>query len=805
MRLTLRTLLAYLDHTLEPQDEAILREKVETSAIAGGIIQQIESATANDRLVPPSPDAVGPTTDANVIGEYLDSTLPMESIADVERQCLESPAHLAEVAACHQILAKALGEPAVVTPELRRSIYALGNQENAVANDLPDNKTDVGPDLHATLKAATKVIRKNHGPNSEYEPNDAVGATTTIAASDTDYGGNQNTQRSEKSDGATSSGSQKDSKLQVAKAGDRTRAQLEAIGPLLSGGRPSRVVPYLVTLALMAAFLLIFAKAVQPLFQSERRDSLAQRDDDTAEADDSLQSAEQESLVPPVVPTTEPDATGQPEPAVQPNPTSPEITPSETTPTQAPPAEVPSTNVDQQESPPALTPAPTVAPAAMLDAAEQETPGTNDALDALLPGPRRIGVVQDDGGLLMTQDPETGQWNRVTTSTPVTAGDVFVCGPTFRARITLLQGGELDVVGPAAFRLDQLVDTTSGNGRTFLTVDFGRMTLLATKPELSVSVASPAGSGRLTLPRVSAAAALVVDFQRPAGSDALNPTTSQPLLQLVSVQDTVLWRAANSTNPAESPKDVELATRQWLLVSGSEVIANQSLASAPSWFDPTTNGTNAASTEAKKGLVEFLDGSKPLELQLREAVSFRREDVAALAARSLLSLGMPDVFFGPSGVLNRGEQRQYWPNLIVELREFVDRGPLSAQMVIVAAQQLEGDESSAKVWRLLAGFSPQQLERGGDEELVKMLSDPAMSIRVIASETLRQISGTSLGYRADNEPASRRNANLDRWRARLNRDLIRWSNPLAASDPPSLELPAPPTEANDSPDPVRTP
>jgi hypothetical protein len=147
----------------------------------------------------------------------------------------------------------------------------------------------------------------------------------------------------------------------------------------------------------------------------------------------------------------------------------------------------------------------------------------------------------------------------------------------------------------------------------------------------------------------------------------------------------------------------------------------------------------------------------------------------------------------------------YWPSLVVELREFVDRGPLSAQMVIIAAQQLEGDESSAKVWRLLAGFSPQQLERGGDEELVKMLSDPAMSIRVIASETLRQICGTTLGYRADNEPAARRNANLDRWRSRLNRDLIRWGNLQAAIDAPTLDIPAPVAESNETTEPTRNP
>jgi len=129
MRLTLRTLLAYLDQTLEPQDAENLKSKLVESGFATQLVQRIESVMRNGQLSAPSPEAVGPVEDANAISEYLDSTLPVEQVAEIERACLESDPHLAEAAACHQVLTIVLKKSAEIPQELRQRIYDLPDRQ----------------------------------------------------------------------------------------------------------------------------------------------------------------------------------------------------------------------------------------------------------------------------------------------------------------------------------------------------------------------------------------------------------------------------------------------------------------------------------------------------------------------------------------------------------------------------------------------------------------------------------------------------------------------------------------------------
>ncbi|MEP5988362.1 MAG: hypothetical protein ABJ301_03800, partial [Rhodopirellula bahusiensis] len=129
MRLTLRTLLAYLDDMLDDNDEKLLKQKIEESSYATSLVARIQSAMDHPSLSAMSPDAVGPLENANVISEYLDSTLSAEQIAEVERVCLESDTTLAEAAACHQILTMVLGQPARVSDGLKERIYALPSSE----------------------------------------------------------------------------------------------------------------------------------------------------------------------------------------------------------------------------------------------------------------------------------------------------------------------------------------------------------------------------------------------------------------------------------------------------------------------------------------------------------------------------------------------------------------------------------------------------------------------------------------------------------------------------------------------------
>lgn len=125
-QLTLRTLLAYLDDTLEPALARELGEKVAQSEVAQQLIDRIKVVTRRRGLK--APTAAGPDAevgDPNTVAEYLSDALDREQLKRFEEVCLESDAHLAEVAACHQILTIVLTEPVRVPPRARQRMYAL--------------------------------------------------------------------------------------------------------------------------------------------------------------------------------------------------------------------------------------------------------------------------------------------------------------------------------------------------------------------------------------------------------------------------------------------------------------------------------------------------------------------------------------------------------------------------------------------------------------------------------------------------------------------------------------------------------
>lgn len=114
MRLTLRTLLAWIDGLLEPADRTALGDKVASSAVAPVLVERIRGVVERGPLPAPEPTARGFAGDANTAAEYLDNVLPPERIEEFERVCIDSDLHLAEVAACHQLLADAARNPGLL-------------------------------------------------------------------------------------------------------------------------------------------------------------------------------------------------------------------------------------------------------------------------------------------------------------------------------------------------------------------------------------------------------------------------------------------------------------------------------------------------------------------------------------------------------------------------------------------------------------------------------------------------------------------------------------------------------------------
>lgn len=116
MRLTLRTLLAYLDGILPAAARADLASQVDGNATAESLIRRIRRAVARPEIPAPKPLGRGLADDPNSVAEFLDNSLPADRLAAFEKICLESDLHLAEVAACHELLAEVARDDTPVRP-----------------------------------------------------------------------------------------------------------------------------------------------------------------------------------------------------------------------------------------------------------------------------------------------------------------------------------------------------------------------------------------------------------------------------------------------------------------------------------------------------------------------------------------------------------------------------------------------------------------------------------------------------------------------------------------------------------------
>jgi len=171
MRLTLRTLLAYRDGVLDPKDAADLEAKILDSSTAQRISKRISDEMRHRKLAPIPVDAREFGFEANMVAEFLDDTIPMETLPDMERKCLENNTLLSEIGSCHQILSRALSIPAPVAASLRLRIHDLPKNQNARLSELNGRKRRIdGPSLirsapsdaqtSSVAMPATKTLRK---------------------------------------------------------------------------------------------------------------------------------------------------------------------------------------------------------------------------------------------------------------------------------------------------------------------------------------------------------------------------------------------------------------------------------------------------------------------------------------------------------------------------------------------------------------------------------------------------------------------------------------------------------------------
>lgn len=123
MKLTLRTLIAFLDGTIDEDSAAELRKKIKETPPIQDLIKRIRDVVAQAQLPAPKPMGRGPESNPNYPSEYLDGTLDVEKVAEYEKLLLGSDPLLAEIAEVHQILANLNEIDEGVSGRLRHRLY----------------------------------------------------------------------------------------------------------------------------------------------------------------------------------------------------------------------------------------------------------------------------------------------------------------------------------------------------------------------------------------------------------------------------------------------------------------------------------------------------------------------------------------------------------------------------------------------------------------------------------------------------------------------------------------------------------
>jgi len=708
-----------MDGVLEPADAEKIEEKIQESEFALGIVNRVRDVVRQLRLGAPKLRGKEMGLDPNTVAEYLDNTLPAEQVPDFEKVCLESDKHLAEVAACHQVLALVLGEPAEVSPESRGRMYAL-----------PQAKE---PKPEMAKEATTAEISGNGSPVAVEEP-----------PHDED--------------------------------GGRPQRQKPEIPEYLRETSGRRMWPVAAAVLMLIMLLCVTVLAIGPrnlmaIFRGEKSPEAVSLNKVTppVESTADMKSERGEEGLTPLDDTEPETASATATDEVVEDKEQPEV-PRKGEVTAEPP--VPGTMPEVSDHDIKVLPEPELSPVddeqpevpeppAVVDDEEMaEPPERPSAVGPVRPGnksPSLLARLVSERTVLLRFVADSSTWERLPARSAIGPGDRLLAMPAFDATLALgsginllLQGGTLVEFGPPG-----------ADGTPQLTILYGRVVLMtAGGNQTGIHLVADGQQGWLGLTGQDSIAAVEAERVLSPGSDP--EAEPAPLVVRLCVgQGAVAWRTSEDARSRTLTAPV-----QYTLGSDKEIAEEQS----PAWL---TQNTTPSIEQRGAELIEVelaKDRDITIQTALKELVEHRRSEVKALAARCLAHLGVYDPIIK---ALGNPPQHAAWPALTNELAQAIARSPREATDVRKAFERERGDVGT-KLFRLLGGYSTQQLRDGAAVELVEGLDNEEVDIRVLSFWNLHRITGEMNAYRADHV-AARRKAAMQKWREQLEAgDIVSW-------------------------------
>lgn len=717
MRLTLRTLLAYRDGVLDPKETALLEEKIKESSTAQQISHRIETGMRNRKIAPIPVDAREFGFEANLVAEFLDDTIPMETLPDMERKCLENNTLLIEIGSCHQILSRAISVPASIPASLRQRIRELPSKPVAYSTSLGN----------ALEKAGT--IRRIDSPSSAYsmDGGERVALESATAAP---------------------------------KTLRKTRADLRASGIELSDGLGRQVPEYLIgndrgslKRAAMAACLLIAlvvagAIAIGPL---DRVRILLGKPDGMDIA-----------KVPSVPKQTKTESIRSGDEVTEPKDRRAAAPISESS--SAPP--MPSADnskgaesslgdkdksVVQNES----VPNPSIEPSSIPSRKPnrmQWLPDSKPSSDSIV-----LAKVNNaaDG---------TSNWKRLMAGEVVQAGERVVVPPAQRTEIRIEPGIRWLCAGESDL---ELLPSSTDSARVRLNA--GRALLFSTPDAKSIEVDCNGIMVSIRFDTDDACCGLEVqNVMLPYSEEMLQAGKFdiQPIVRLICVQGEI---AFSYQGPNEVAGQGSLNVGQYVFWKQGILSEKQELVEELWWLRTSAERPidQLASADLQNELATI--ESTSLDSELFELTKHRRGETAALAVRTRMMLGQYDQIFSPEGILNRKGLQRHWPSILAQIPQSLARQENRTQLV--EAIRADASNRANTILSLLIPKSQEQLSAGADKILVDALSNSSMDERIMAINQLSAITTKNLGYQPDKTSVDA----VQQWRKMLDKNEIRYS------------------------------
>ncbi len=788
MRLTLRTLLAYLDGILDPKDAADLGKKIEESDFATNLVHRIRDVMRRLRLGAPSLEERGPGFDPNTVAEYLDNTLPTDRVTDFEKVCLDSDVHLAEVAASHQILTLVLGEPAEVDPESRQRMYQLKDIQSGPkpppppAPGAPAEPTGVAPQpLDLGIEEELSARRPRPKPTvPEYlrdsrqrptwVPKVAVAVLfvclTFVALQllgQFEPGtplGNQLVAWGlvkEPKEVAAQPADAKPQADQAAATPDAAKTPPDATPPAGNDGKTSPPAPLSEGPSAPAA------EPLKPVPQPAT-DAPAIQPPTPAAPPKAAQEATAPKPEPPAKPETAPPAASVPSETAKPAPApdaagAPEMAPGPPDVVGKPPARSGIAGIGKPLDPSTRTPG---GPAGIAKTDPAKAPPTAPGADAAPLPPEPLGRLMSNDQILLVDDPASG-WTRVAANQVLLPRQLLVL-PTYRPRVAL-SAVTLEIGGATRF---ELLSPQSAQDPPGVAIAYGRMLMMPlARPGTKLRLAFGTHQGVVTFDDADAVVAVEVHRVRTPG---VNPETepARVTATLGVATGNIAWQEMVDGKLSEP---LPLAASQRLSFDGLTVSAIATVKELPRWI--SQEPMSGLDRRASSAIGQALQTDRPARVSLLEIATSRpQREVKWL---SLRCLGYVNQFHDIVATLGDPARRLEWPDYIDELHAAVNRDPETAAAVRMALDK-QYSQQAAQLYRMLWGYTDKDLEAGEDEKLVKALDDESLAVRVLAIWNLKDITGLGHYYQPE-QTAARRQQAARRWRQRLDAKEIRLKSP----------------------------